>query len=1128
MKGVHMKDYRAIMQRCLRALPAALLLSCTLIMPFAAVRARAEQERVYQVISDTMPFGETYIYKDGYMSYSEKRGSVDWMLEAMCLEPWDLKIVQENSTPEASSFYRTVDERVYRGHLSEGDTLRSSASINGINGFISTHAIVYFGSGNDFEYRISSENDYNLMDAADGDSVDSTATKSWTVFNDYTVEKGVKKVVVFIHHDGDFRGRTVTTDDAYMNIRFEFTVDKVSQSVTETADDRPGEDSGTGIIDEIIDDSDDPDLIGPIAVSFGGAAAAAAAIASGSSRDKGGDAKSSRKEKKKASRYRMYVYKNFGNAIRKDGKPVTVGARIAEIDENNKEIPRNDLTKHIQVFSEDDTLNVKDGGMSGRYRNALATAEKNSELHEGTVSFRYTGEGGTFTKNVVFRLVDEVQIVFPAMNEEGRWIANANLNETDVIAGMKGRTKLRFMFMDAVEEPEQITFSNTTGFGITAVKDSEYAYTYWAEIENRKREIQKEAGIFADMKTQKIGIHAVFPDHTAVTNEFIINIWPEGISVPMEDQKDGYIEMCTVPDENAVGSAKIPPAMFNVYVCRMNGEEAVVQKNPGMTWNGFYDDGKYGNTFKQHFPWKIYGGAGISIYAFNTLPVIIDPYYSWMILKYEEAGYKAEEKLPFRMTGIKPDLPSLARKEAALKKLKRAIEIYGLGSDPDLRNALRNAPNMSGADIEHLCYQLLLAGRTYYEADSEEFASIDAVMTRYIVVASSMVAVGDKAVEYAIQLYWPNAPADLIAAFANPFKNAMAEYLGQYVARWSWVDLTEGGNIEEFAFMKTLISSSNETLSAIITGEREVHPKVLGQIVSLYLMLSYANHYFYGEGEEKGDIFKSVMAALGDLTLTKFKQFIGNQIKDLNKKLFAKIGNYAGKLLSDQLRKGYQAKADTAGLNVFMQYVRGSYNASGKLTNEGFKAANAAKDSLKSEYMKGAEKAIEETVSQAAEAADIAIAQLLNYLCGGTLDENDALGVQTHEVEAGYIIDRSGRTARLLARGFKKCFGIDVEKAYEDTVKALEISVRLDGAYLIIKMFGYCVEINYIDNFEALFQVIYDEMFSWMEVFWTDRIHAETGYDPRDEITDDTSLLEVQKEHMEKLEKSVNITYYGK
>lgn len=1121
-----MNSKRKNIYRYLYAAAAGFILLALSLMPFSAVKVHAEQERIYQSISDTLRFGETFIYKNGYLNTSEKRGSVDWMLEAMCLEPWDLKLVQANNTPDEQSFYRVKDERVYRGYLSEGDRLRSSATINGINGYISTHARVYFDNGSDFEFRLSSENDFELMDAIDGDRVDSTATKSWTVYNDYTVEQGVKKVVIFIYHEGDLRGRTVTTDDAYLNIRFEFTVNKVSQSVTEKADDKPGEDHGTYIKPEIFDEPDDSGFPGGAIVSIGGAAAAGAAIASG-----GGDKKTEGKDdkkKKKRSSYKMYVYKDFGDAIRKDGQPVRIGARIAEITEEG-EVERNDLSQKIRIFSEDDTLSVSNPRMSGKYKFARVSCEKDSPHAEGTVSFQYEGEGGIFTKHVVFRLVGAMEIVFPAMNADGNWVANANLNETDVIAGIGGRARLRFMIKDATEEPKRVTFANTGGFDIGISRDKEYAYTYWAEITNKTDKIEKTAGIFADKKQQAVGIKAIFEDKSSVESEFLINIWPDGISVPMEDQKEGYIEMDTLPDENAVGTANIPPARFNVYVCYLDGEEAVIEKNPTMTFSGFFDEGKYGKTFTtEHFPWKVFGGAGIAIYPYKTLPVIVEPYYAYLKLLYKGTGQREEAELPFRLTGIKADLPSMARKEEALRKLKRAIQIFGIGSDPDLRNMVRNAPHMSGADIEHLTNQILLAGREFYQAQSEEYASIDAVMTKYIVVASSLVAIGDKATETAIKLYWPTAPADLIAAFANPFKNALAEYLGQYVARWSWVDLSEGGDIEEFEFMKTLVNSCNETLSAVLTGETPMTPRVLGQFVSLYLMMSFAKHYFYGEGDDKGDIFKSLLAAMGDLTMTKFKQFLGDKIKKLGEKVLKPCGEYCGRLLSDQLRKGYQSKADIAGVNVFMQYVRGSYKAHGMLTDEANAAGKAAKEALKAKYMEGAEKEIADIVDKTASAADIAIAQLLNFLFGGKLEDNDVLGTQTHEVTAGALIDYAPVTARLLARGFKKYFGVDVEKAYKDAKETLDISVKLDGAYLIIKAFGYCIEVNYIENFENLFGIVYDEMFGWLDSLWEARKDGKPTSDPRNDLTDDTSILERQAERLEKLEKSVNVSYYWK
>ena len=134
--------------------------------------------------------------------------------------------------------------------------------------------------------------------------------------------------------------------------------------------------------------------------------------------------------------------------------------------------------------------------------------------------------------------------------------------------------------------------------------------------------------------------------------------------------------------------------------------------------------------------------------------------------------------------------------------------------------------------------------------------------------------------------------------------------------------------------------------------------------------------------------------------------------------------------------------------------------------------------------------------------------------------------METHEVATNYIIDRSSRTAQMLARGFKKCFGIDVEKAYKDAKETLDISIKLDGEYLIIAMFGYGITVNYVQNFESLFSLVYDTLFELLEDLWKARENHVPSSDPRDELTEDTSRLERQAENLKKLENSVNINYY--
>lgn len=148
------------------------------------------------------------------------------------------------------------------------------------------------------------------------------------------------------------------------------------------AKDEAGEDGGTTI----------PAII--VLGTLGAGAALAGAAAAG-----GKDGK------KKHSQFKMYVSKNFGSSLKKGAPPQDVFARIAEITPEGREIPRPDLTEEIRVYSSDDSLIVKDGGMANGYRRAVVSAYDTEEQPpEGKVSFFFEGEGGTYTQNVIFNI----------------------------------------------------------------------------------------------------------------------------------------------------------------------------------------------------------------------------------------------------------------------------------------------------------------------------------------------------------------------------------------------------------------------------------------------------------------------------------------------------------------------------------------------------------------------------------------------------------------------------------------------------------------------------------------------------------------------------------------------------
>ena len=63
----------------------------------------------------------------------------------------------------------------------------------------------------------------------------------------------------------------------------------------------------------------------------------------------------------------MEVIKEFGDTIKVDGTRVNLMIRIKEVDKNGDEKIREDLLDKIEVFSKDNSLEIKDLGVSDGY-----------------------------------------------------------------------------------------------------------------------------------------------------------------------------------------------------------------------------------------------------------------------------------------------------------------------------------------------------------------------------------------------------------------------------------------------------------------------------------------------------------------------------------------------------------------------------------------------------------------------------------------------------------------------------------------------------------------------------------------------------------------------------------------
>lgn len=171
----------------------------------------------------------------------------------------------------------------------------------------------------------------------------------------------------------------------------------IVQTVTQRADAEYGEVSGVGIIPAII-------------LGLGGALAAAGMLGVSTHKGRNGD------ENGKQKSFRMKVYKSFGDGIRRGAKPVTVWARIVEVIDG-EEINCPELSEKITASGTG--MDVRSVGVQNTYMGAEVSVPADSGAQTATLTFTYAGEGGVFRNNIVFQVLGEPEIVFPAVSEDG-------------------------------------------------------------------------------------------------------------------------------------------------------------------------------------------------------------------------------------------------------------------------------------------------------------------------------------------------------------------------------------------------------------------------------------------------------------------------------------------------------------------------------------------------------------------------------------------------------------------------------------------------------------------------------------------------------------------------------------
>lgn len=872
-------------------------------------------------------------------------------------------------------------------------------------------------------------------------------------------------------------------------------------------------------------------LPGAIAVSVIGATVAAGTL--GGSVDGGGSGSntdSSRQdqeaEDKSKKRYKMFISKDFGDAIRKGAAPVIVRARIMEIDANGMRKPRLDLTERISVSGE--SLQIGSVTMDGMWVNAQIYAYEENNAKEGTVVFNFNGEGGVFRNRVVFRLTGKPYIVFPdaPSYSDGMYLK--------MIADDPETYSVRFFFEDAVGEPAKLLFSPGERFRASA-RAADTVRTYYADV-NALYGTDRNS-IYAIPEREYIGIHAEFMNGDVVDGGFNVDIWPKGLSVSSRHVINDRIMIDTAPNTEAGDlDYRIRPTEFEVklaYRDSVSGKPVFLtgqDLNP--QFSNLYQVEKYGKMFTDNFRYTIDTQFNLySIEPQNSLPMLKDFYEAMMDIKCEAGGNVYTQSMPLAFCGEKPLLPVSMEWEAVFKKLKRDIEIFGIGRDPQINAMLRNPRIHSADELRDLRRKIIEAGVAFYMEYGEAYQDYEKLITKYIVIAGTMVSAGDLAVEYILKYYFAGY-GTIVAKFSNPLKNLLCTYLGEYIAN---------GNIDAAPdFIDTVQKGCEEALSTAITGifwgddlTKDVNTivtlgdktlmhitkppvteqikDVLGYVIATYLLLRFVYHYNKGEDGEKGDIYKSVRASVADLSLSMLKAWFLDMVSEKCVALFGKIGEACGKMYKKTCQNKINELAAKAGDQAYGALVRKAFrNNPDELTKAAYDAAVLARKQAQEAMTKSLNEPLNAGIKELGNAGTIfgegvkklgddkVAGHVMNYALGGKEDGTEVIGQEPKEIIYNLIYD---------------WLGVKAGKVYEggNIGNPYDITMRIEDQKIVLGIFGYCAEIEIVENIEAMAILLYDTLFNWLDVLWQ-ALKNSVGLgglpDPRDSEERDVKQIE--------------------
>ena len=684
--------------------------------------------------------------------------------------------------------------------------------------------------------------------------------------------------------------------------------------ITQNAEANPGEDGGVSVPAAIV--------IGIV----GGGAAIAGAAAAGISNNGGSDSR------KRA--YRMYVQKDFGDAIRRRSEPVRIRARMAESDGAGAEHDRSDLTARISVSAAGMTLHG--ASMAGRYMEATVSVPEENRDDTARITFEFTGEGGVFANTVIFRLTDGPALKFLEEDETaGGLVPYHNNCGIDAIPG-DGFTYTRmFMISDAPSAPKlsDISVSDADGFEV-GFEQTNGAGVYRMKVKNNTAP-EPDHDIFAEKKEKNFEINVnVEGEKEPVKGYVTVSLYPEGISVrsSFKDRKGDlqYIRVQSYEKEYAGDLDRKWQVSEMQFILAVKGRDKAVidPKDAKYTFGKIKGSGGKGTgadkeqAVADKYEYReSFGMAGDKFtYTFEPSTMLWEPdngsfFMTVLPVSCEYGGKSFKAEVPMRLKG--KEIDPMEEWEREYEKTRQRIAKFSLPEKKDynLKQLAKVASNENGrisvTELRLMSKDILRAYMEYWTTQHEKDQWTADALDWAVWGLEWIKWIGDCAFSFLINAY----AGPVADAVLSPAKDVLTSLIGEVGVNIVWGTKFDPDKLEVAKALKTAGDNivGNWTTDAfediMKTGlKNPTNIKYACAIIAGYFVYASVNNYLQHMAETgESDFYGALMGGFKDLTVTGVKIAAGIMFKKwlasdyFKTKLGPKLENFMQKYFGDNL-----------------------------------------------------------------------------------------------------------------------------------------------------------------------------------------------------------------------------------